>query len=91
MYMQIIYLIMYFRSFFNFAVVQLLCVIVCRASVNKDVCIMIPITLNSKKYYIVKIWLVIIHAEVVMNMYFNFAAMWISSSRRKVSNTMTRR
>ena len=37
MYMQFIYLFMYFLSFFYFAVVQLLCVIVCRASVTKDV------------------------------------------------------
>ena len=32
-----IYLFMYFLPFFIFVVAQLLCVIVCRASVNKDV------------------------------------------------------
>ena len=37
MYMQFIHLFMYFLPFFIIAVVQLLCVIVCRTSVNKDV------------------------------------------------------
>ena len=37
MFVQFIYLFMYFLSFFIIAVVQLLCAIVCRASVNKDV------------------------------------------------------
>ena len=41
MYMQFNYLFMYCLSFFIIAVVQSLCVIVCRASVNKDVYILL--------------------------------------------------
>ena len=47
--MQIIYLFMYFLSFSIFAVVQLLCVSVCRASVNKDVYITIS-TLDGEDH-----------------------------------------